>query len=192
MQAAGLRIGHEHARLDGIVSWMLPGERDKNPYRHALGPLKDFHHIFCVTRAPLDALASIIPENDDLPSFTFRSEILADRFGIALPDPQDPPARLLAAVISYTLWFELCMSFLPELIYRVDRPEDDALLSDYLNREIRRNDDIDRNSRPRRRAAPVTPDDLARLSPEWLTRFGEMAEGLGYPEDAATIRAASP
>lgn len=166
---------------------MLPAERYRNPYRDALGPIGHFNNIFCVARSPLDAIPSIIPENRVALSFTFRRSTLRAKFQETLPGPKADPDGLLAGVASYTLWFELCMSFLPQLIYRVDRPQDDALLSEYVGRPVLRSDDIKRNSRPAKRAAAITPDQLATLPPEWLERFAIIAEGLGYPEDAAII-----
>ncbi|WBU60110.1 hypothetical protein [Paracoccus albus] len=173
---------------DGIISWMLPGERYRNPYRDAIGPLGDFHRIFCVARSPLDAMNSIIPENADRSSFAFRRDILSARFSETLPERQSDPEGILSSVISYTLWFELCMSFLPQLIYRVDRPEDDALLADYVGKPIIRSEEINRNSRPKKRSASFTPEKLAGFPDEWLVRFADIAKGLGYPEDAETIR----
>ena len=167
---------------------MLPGERYRNPYRDAIGPLGGFHRIFCVVRSPLDAINSIIPENADKSSFAFRRDILSARFTETLPDKQDDPQGILTAIISYTLWFELCMSFLPQLIYRVDRPEDDVLLAEYVGAPIVRSDEINRNSRPKKRSASFTPGKLADIPDEWLLRFAEITEGLGYPDDAATIR----
>jgi hypothetical protein len=187
LQAAGLRIGHELVHHDGIVSWMLPAERYRNPYRDALGPIGGFNRIFCVTRSPLEAIPSIIPENATSLSFNFRKNILRAKFGETLPAQKTDETRLLAAVMSYTLWFELCMSFLPQIIYRVDRPEDDALLSEYVGRPLLRSDEIYRNSRPKARVRDFTPAQLAALPPDWLRRFAAIAEGLGYPEDAAII-----
>ena len=63
----------------------------------------------------------------------------------------------------------------------------DALLADYVGRPVRRSEEIGRNSRPKRRATHFTPDALDSLSHDWLLRFAEMAEGLGYPDDAAMI-----
>lgn len=188
LTSAGLSVGHEQVRQNGIVSWMLPAERYRNPYCEALGPLGDFRNIFCVTRSPLAAIPSIVPENNLAPSFRFRRDVLTAKFDETLPDAEADPTRLLASVISYTLWFELCMSFLPQLIYRVDRPEDDALLSEYVGRPVIRNDKIRRNSRPAQRAEFV-PDHLAALPRDWLLRIAVIAEGIGYPEDAATITA---
>lgn len=174
-------------RPNGLVSWMLPAERYRNPYGDAIGPLEDFSRIFCVARSPLAAINSIIPENADTASYSFRTRILRNRFEIILPTEAEDPDGIQSAVMSYTLWYELCMSFLPQLIYRVDRPEDDALLADYVGRSVRRSDEIGRNSRPKRRATHFTPDALDSLPHDWLLRFAEMAEGLGYPDDAAMI-----
>lgn len=188
LQAGGLRVGHEHVLRHGIVSWMLPGEKYRNPWRDAVGPLKQFRNIFCVARAPLAAMNSIIPENAQWRSLNFRRDILAARLGETLPmRPQDPDG-VLTAVQSYTLWFELCMTFAPDMIFRVDRPEDDALLSEYVQRELTRSDRIDRNSRPDARASHFEPQALAALPPDLLARFAAIADTLGYPEDAAIIR----
>lgn len=188
LQSAGLKIGHEFVLDNGIISWMLPAEKYNYPYkRDALGPLGGFSRIFCIARSPLASINSIIPENDAKPSFQLRKEIIRKRFGHDFLPAADDSTGILTSIISYTLWFELCMSFLPDFIYRVDHPEDDRLLSDYVGKILTRNDKIRRNSRPDIRATRFAPSLLPQFPKEWLIRYATIAEGLGYPEDASII-----
>ena len=187
LQSGGLRIRHEHVARNGIVSWMLPGGKYRNPYGDAIGPLSDFRNIFCAVRSPLAAMNSIIPENGKPASLQFRQRILTERSDETLPDPAADSGGILTAVVSYTLWFELCMSFLPDIVFRIDRAEDDALLSDYTGKTVARTEGVNRNARPMIRASRFTPEALAELPPEWPARLAALAEGLGYPEDAEII-----
>ena len=183
----GLEVGHEVVRENGIVSWMLPGEKYRNPFYDAIGSLNGFDNIFLIARSPITAIPSIIPENRRGASLRFRRQILRERFG------QDPigwvgsAPDVVRAVASYVNWFELCLSFSPQIIFRVDR-EDCTILSDYLNHTVQQSTDVDRNSRPDVRNTEFVPEDVAQKVPEdLLTRLLAICEILGYPEDAATI-----
>lgn len=190
IQTGGLDVRHERVGENGIVSWMLAGERYQNPYYDALGKLEGFRNIFCVARSPLAAIPSIIPENAVRRSFRWRMQVLRDKTG---KNPmRDPAVRgnpLLCAVVSYTLWFELSLRFDPRIIYRVDVPADDAVLSRFIGRTVTRSDGTERNSRPKVRYTDFAPDMLAELPSHWLRRFSSLAGELGYPEDAKLIEA---
>lgn len=183
----GLDIGHETVRQNGIVSWMLPGEKYDNPFYDAIGPLAPFKNIFLVARSPIASIPSIIPENLRGPSLRFRRIILKERLGRDPIGGVGSASDITRAVASYVNWFELCLGFNPQLIFRVDHEEDDARLSDYLGCEIRREPGIHRNSRPDVRKKGFAPADLAEVPAPLLTRLEELARTLGYEAEAQTI-----
>jgi len=185
--SAGLDIGHEFVRENGIVSWMLPAERYRNPFNDAIGPLASFPNIFCIARSPLAAIPSIIPENHARESYKFRRHVIRERFGADHFAALRKHGPVSVAIASYTCWFELCLGFRPGVIFRVDREADDALLSEFLGTPVRRNDDIPRNSRPARRNKDFAPEMLADVPEPWLDRLAALCGRLGYDEDAAQI-----
>lgn len=183
----GLDVGHETVGQNGIVSWMLPGEKYNNPFYDAIGPLARFKNIFLVARSPIASIPSIIPENRRGPSLRFRRTILRERLGHDPIGGVSSANDITRAVASYVNWFELCLRFDPQLIFRVDHEEDDARLSDYLGREIRREAGIHRNSRPEVRRKDFVPADLAEVPAPLLTRLEQLARTLGYEAEAQTI-----
>lgn len=186
IQTSGLDVKHERVGKDGIVSWMLPGGQYRNPFGDAIGPLNDFRNVFCVTRSPLQAIPSIIPENNHGASLRFRRRILRGHFGEnCIKNPR--ANRVRAAVETYTKWFELCLSFKPSLIFRVDVPEDDLLLSNLVGAEITRSDGVHRNSRPRIRSTNFSPTDLINIDRDLTSRLADISRKLGYIEDAEVI-----
>jgi hypothetical protein len=188
LQSAGLDVGHERVCNNGIVSWMLAGERYRNPFYDALGSLEGYRNIFCVARSPLASIPSIIPENRIRRSFKWRMNVLKEKTS---EDPlQDPATRgnqMARAVLSYTLWFELSLRFNPRIIFRVDVPADDAVLSRFVGHEVARSPETARNSRPDVRYGGFSPDMLVAVPSDLLRRFSSIASELGYPSDAATI-----
>lgn len=183
----GLNVGHETVQKNGIVSWMLPGEKYRNPFYDAIGPLAAFPNIFCIARAPLSAIFSIIPENRVHPSYSFRRVIIQQKFGQDYLGGESVNAEIMHAVVSYTLWFELCLSFNPSLIYRIEQVADDELLSNFVGQQIVRNEKVERNSRPGRRDNSFSQNDLRHIPKEWLFRLAAVTRRLGYDEDAAIV-----
>lgn len=91
------------------------------------------------------------------------------------------------AVATFTYWFKIALSLNPELVFRVDRDEDDAKLSDFLGRPVARAPSLDRNSRPKNRFEGFEPEMLARIPGRLRDDFAEVTGALGYPEDADVI-----
>lgn len=186
IQTAGLDVGHERVGKDGIISWMLPGRRYRNPFGDAIGPIDEFRNILCTARSPLQAIPSIIPENHPGPSLRFRRQVLREHLGESgIGNPRANPVQ--SAVESYTKWFELCLSFNPSVIFRVDVPDDDLLLSDFVGAKITRSNDVHRNSRPKIRSKSFSPRDLIKVDRDLISRLAVVSRRLGYQEDADTI-----
>jgi hypothetical protein len=187
--ANGLQVGHERIRQSGIISWMLIAERELNPWGDALGSLNPYNHKFLVARSPLTALVSVMGENLNVRSFAWRVQVIWDVLGIDLLAPDVIPQTSLAwAVGSFSLWYEMALTFDPAFIFRVDRPEDDKVLSEGLGIPIQRNKAISSNSRPERHAGlHFEAQMLSSLPRAWTVRFAKVAQLVGYPEDAAAI-----
>ena len=188
LRTNGLKVGHEVVGADGIVSWMLAGEKYRNPYYDALGPLSHFKRIFLVARSPIAAIPSIIPENAPGRSLRFRRGIVRERFGTDLIGARGAKHELVRAVTSYVCWFEICLQLSPQLIFRIDR-EDVGLLSDFVGKELLLSENIDRNSRPAIRAGDISYDELVGLVPsEWINRLAGVCDKLGYEIESEEIR----
>lgn len=168
---------------------MLIAEREANPWGDALGSLKPYCRRFLIARSPLNAMASVMGENLDIRSFAWRVQVIWESLAIDLLAPEVIPQTSLAwAVASYTLWYEMAMATNPLFIFRVDKQDDDKILSEGLGVPIHRSDSIPRNSRPERHAGNhFEPQMLSSLPRSWTIRFAAVAQLLGYPEDAAVI-----
>ena len=191
LKSAGIAVGHERLSRDGVVSWMLIGERARNPWGDALGSLQGFRRTFCVARSPMTAIPSIVPENRKPRSLRFRSSVLQKKSNWKLPSDLGEPSicEIELAVRSYVAWYELILQIKPATIYRVDRGEDDELLSDFVGMTVRRNENIKRNSRPYLEKPSFVVGDLEDLSKSLTSRLITLAERLGYPEEAKEIQA---
>jgi hypothetical protein len=185
----GLSVGHERIHQNGIISWMLIAERECNPWGDSLGKLKLYKSKFLVARSPLSSMVSIMGENQDIRSFAWRVQVVWEILNIDLMAPDIIPQNALAwAVASFTLWYEIALTLEPIFIFRVDRIEDDRILTQSLGISIQRSDTIPRNSRPERHdGLHFEPQMLANLPRTWTVRFAKIAQLLGYPEDAAEI-----
>tara|TARA_A100001391_G_scaffold192983_1_gene167729 strand:- start:429 stop:1145 length:717 start_codon:yes stop_codon:yes gene_type:complete len=185
IRTCGLDVGHERKGADGLVSWTLLGEREKVPWGHGLGPLAPFKRIFCAARSPLAAIPSIVPENRRPRSIKYRNRILLTKSGKYLQYVDNPVALALE---SYTRWFALALNHNPGVIFRIDRPEDDAALSDFVGQPLKRAAEIHTHARPKIRFDAFSLEMLTDVPVGVITQTLTMAERLGYPEDAETIR----
>lgn len=189
LSANGLSVGHERIHQNGIVSWTLVAEREHSPWGDSLGKLNIYKLRFVVTRSPLKAMISIMGENQVIRSFAWRVQVIWEILQIDLMSPDIIPQNPIAwAVASFTLWYEIALALDPIFIFRVDRSEDDSILSQNLGTSIQRSDGIPFNSRPERHAGlHFEPQMLANLPRAWTVRYAKIAQLLGYPEDAAEI-----
>lgn len=188
LRKAGMGVGHEWIGRDGMVSWMALSGRESVPWGHAVGPVAG-HRLFCVTRAPLSAIELIMPENNNRRSLGWRAGVIWEKLGIDLFCAAELPQTDLGfAVASYACWYRVVLDLAPEMVFRVDRPEDDAKLAAFVGRPIDRSTVQDRNSRAGIRGR-WRPEDLAEFPRPILYLLIDVAEALGYPEDAARIAA---
>lgn len=65
LTSAGLQVGHERIRRDGMVSWMTVAERDAVPWGESYGDLgpRLRSSLFLVARSPVTAMRSILGED---------------------------------------------------------------------------------------------------------------------------------
>lgn len=190
LSRAGLAVGHENLRANGIVSWMLVAERLANPWGHAIGPLAP-HRCFVVARSPLAAIPSIMGEDLEPLSQAWRAEVIRQRTGLDLRDPaQVPQTPAGRAAASYAQWYAMVLARPAAVVFRIDRPEDDAALGAFAGRPVRRTPDIPTNARPTRYDRVTwAPDMLAALPAPLAATLIDVTRRLGYPEDAERIAA---
>ena len=191
LQAAGLDIPHEKPGKDGIVSWMAVSERGPTPWGNGIGRIhgRDDIKLFCCVRSPLHAIPSIIPENRTLRSFAFRVQVIWEKLGVDLTSDRrllNKPVNM--AIASYVYWFQMNLMLSPQFLFRIDRPEDDEKLSEFVGTEVARNEDIGRNSRPNLRHKDFTVEDLKKVDKSLLKPLADLASRFGYEEDADTIK----
>ncbi|WP_424833007.1 hypothetical protein [Ruegeria sp.] len=185
---SGLDVGHEIVGENGIISWMLPGEKYRNPFHDAIGPLNGFAKIFLVARSPFASIPSIVPENRRGKSLRFRRQVLRERLGTDPIGGDNSASDVVRAVASYVNWFELCLTFKPKIIFRVDR-DDNAILSDFLDHAVLQTGSVNRNSRPEARGKAVSPEELVQHIPDdLLSRLLTLSETLGYSDEVASVR----
>lgn len=187
LQHANLKVGHERKREDGIVSWCLASEADRVPWGHSLGMLKRSFDVFCVARSPISAIPSIVPEVMRPRSYNFISKTINQVHGYeALPRASTDD--FLKAALSYCYWYDLCLSFKPEIIFRVDVPDDDKALSDYVGRMVKRTNKTRRNHKPNHDKPDISTNDYRKLPLKVLTMLSDISQRLGYETDAASLR----
>jgi len=186
----GLQVGHEALRANGIVSWMLVAERLANPWGHAIGPLAP-HRCFVVARSPLAAIPSIMGEDLEPLSQSWRVEAIRQHTGVDIRDPAAVPQTPVGrAAASYAWWYRMVLARRAGMVFRVERPEDDEALGAFVGRPIRRADDIPRNTRPYRYGGVAyDPGMLASMPAPLGAALLEVTRALGYAEDAARLDA---
>jgi hypothetical protein len=95
-------------------------------------------------------------------------------------------------VASLAWWYDICFDDRPEIVFRIEHPEDDALLSQLVGRPISRagkhvwQNAYGPHKKSGRLEFPL--DQLGRVRKEHLAKLVETSERLGYPEDAARFR----
>ena len=192
LKAGGLDVPHEKPGKDGMVSWMAGSGRVLVPWGRSIpnpDGIKE-KKVFCVVRSPLKAIPSIIPENQNIRSFAFRSQVIWDKLGIDLASDRRWRKRPVStAIASYAFWYQVNLLMKPEFIFRIDKPDDDAALGSFVGAEISRDDEIHRNSRPKRRGPEFTTDQLDGVHPTLLEALAELARKFNYVEDAEAIEA---
>lgn len=190
LRSSGVQVGHERLGRDGIVSWMALSGRESVPWGHAIGPLAEDFRLFCIARSPLAAMGSILPENDNRRSIGWRATVIWEKLGVDMFSHSEVPQTGLGfALASFAYWYRIALDLRPEIIFRVDREEDDASLTSFLGRPVQRSSGIELNSRPHIRRENWRISQLSNFPRPLLYTAIDVAEALGYPEDAKAISA---
>lgn len=185
----GLAIGHEKIKRDGMVSWLACVNRDDAPWNNKnYKDLPSDTKKFLITRSPLDSMVSIFAENKNELSFSWRRKVIFEEFGVDITDPSIGIGDISVAVASLFYWYKLCMIHNPEFVYRVDRVEDDKILSQFVKKNIMRKRRVYKNSHPERhKGFSFDISDVNNLSDTWINNLIEMCLILGYEDDAKKI-----
>ena len=187
LKAHGFEILHEKNGKDGMTSWLACVNRDDQLWGQK--PEPGDKKYFIIAKSPLDAMLSVIGENNNWKSLSWRRLAIKDKLGIDIFDENVTTQDAVGlAVASLYYWYQICFSFDYEFIYRVDDHTDNKLLSELLGKRITRKKDVHRNSHPERYAGfSYTTQDLNNLSQDWKSRLAELCEKLGYPKDQQIV-----
>ena len=185
LQNSGFNVGHEVMMKDGIVAWTLVSPaRDKLviPFTYgvrykAVPWWKPDTKIIHVARNPVDSLNSVIAED------TKRARIWRQPHIKNLT--KNPCNNAMQSMVQ---WAELCRSKNPQIIYRVDVPDDNEKLADYLGAPI--NPHTGKyNSKNISRKYKFTRRDIWNQSPELVDSFINLCLYFGYEEEADILTA---
>ena len=170
-----------------MTSWLACVNRDDQLWGQK--PEPGDKKYFIIAKSPLDAMLSVIGENNNWKSLSWRRLAIKDKLGIDIFDENVTTQDAVGlAVASLYYWYQICFSFDYEFIYRVDDHTDNKLLSELLGKRITRQKDVHRNSHPERYAGfSYTTQDLNNLSQDWKSRLAELCEKLGYPKDQQIV-----
>lgn len=125
MQALGLEIGHERPLRDGICSWIHAVDDLNPPFQAPPIAPEAFETTLAYVRDPADAVPSIMLEDCQGASFSFRRFHLARRLRIDVARRRTALAR---AVESYLGWMEIIDRQQPLCTLRVERLATDLLV----------------------------------------------------------------
>ncbi|RNF33872.1 hypothetical protein [Paracoccus methylarcula] len=190
LRSGGVQVEHEKIGKEGIVSWMALSGRESVPWGHAIGPLTEEFRLFCVARSPLAAIGSILPENNNRRSIGWRAMVIWEKLGIDIFSRSEVPQTGLGlAFASYAYWYRMALDLRPGIIFRVDRQEDDAGLAAFVGQPLQRGSGIETNSRPHIRRDDWRIEELSDFPRPLLYTAIDVADALGYPEDAGVISA---
>jgi hypothetical protein len=195
----GVPVGHEKIGPAGIISWMQVARRNAGPWGDTIADYPPGTKVVLVARSPLAALNSVATENQQIRSIGFRSQVIWERRGIDLFVWTNQTAAegiydfFGWAVMSLAYWYDICLEENPEVIFRIDRPDDDALLSATVGHPVTRaGKDLWRNEHgPGKKSHKLNYpiSELARVPKHHLAKLIDVTRRLGYPEDAETLAA---
>lgn len=193
LKQSGLDVGHEYIKKDGIVSWEIASLRSDLPWGNGITEFEAGSKVFLVARSPLDALKSVITECLQIRSIGFRASVIYENFNVEIfsqnnQRTSEPQYDYMSwSVLSLIYWYELCFSRNPEIIFRVDHSKDDLLLSEYLGKEISRQDKSLRVNKKPFSTHDYPIGKLEEQDPERLKMLADVCDRLGYPEDARKL-----
>ncbi|MCU7375079.1 hypothetical protein PEC18_30745 [Paucibacter sp. O1-1] len=131
LKAFKQNVGHEQLLTDGICSWMF-AVFDQYPFAGNDGAknrdFKYFEHIIHHVRSPLDAISSIIrDDNHSEISNGFRRKHIINKFDV---DINQYECSIDKAVASYVYWNKIIENQNPHLTFRVE--DQQTKLYEYL------------------------------------------------------------
>ena len=95
------------------------------------------------------------------------------------------------AVMSLAYWYDICLEENPEVIFRIERPDDDDLLSGIAGHPVTRDGkNLWHNEHSAGKKSPKLEypiSELARVPKYHLSKLVDVTARLGYPEDADTL-----
>jgi hypothetical protein len=198
LQANGVAVKHEDVGPEGIVSWMQVAKRGPAPWGNTLAEYPSGARVFLVARSPLAALDSVATENQQIRSIGLRSQLIWERRRVDMFAWNNQTAGEGVydffgwAVMSMAWWYDICFDENPEIVFRIEYPEDDRLLTDLVGRPIDRADKhVWQNAYgPHKKSGRLSfaVGELGRVGRPHLRKLIEISERLGYPADAATMR----
>jgi hypothetical protein len=176
---------------------MQVAKRHASPWGHTLADYPPGTKVFLAARSPLAALNSVATENQQIRSVGFRSQVIWQRRGIDIfaATDQTEVDRVYDffgwAVMSLAYWYDICLEEKPEVIFRIERPDDDDLLSGIVGHPVTRdgktlwhNEHIAGKKSPKL-TYPIS--ELARVPKYHLAKLVDVTARLGYPDDAETL-----
>ena len=197
LSANGAAVLHEKVGAAGIVSWMQVAKRHAGPWGNTLAVYPPGTRLFLVARSPLAALNSVATENQQIRSVGFRSQVIWQRRGIDIFAETDQTAGYGIydffgwAVMSLAYWYDICLEENPEVIFRIERPDDDDLLSGIAGHPVTRDGkNLWHNEHSAGKKSPKLEypiSELARVPKYHLSKLVDVTARLGYPEDADTL-----
>lgn len=193
LQQSGFDVGHEYLKKDGIVSWEIASLRSDLPWGNGVTEFEVGSKVFLVARSPLDALKSVVTECLQTRSIGFRASVIYEKFNVEIfsqsnQRTSEPQYDYMTwSVLSLIYWYELCFNHNPEVVFRVDHPEDDLLLSEYLGKEISRQDKSLRVNKKPFSTKDYPIGKIENQDPERLKMLADVCSRLGYPEDAKKL-----
>ncbi|GEM_PF-3966249 len=126
----GLDIGHEKIGKDGVCAWQYTVDSDCYPYiddkKSKSSYFLYFDELLLYVRNPLDAIPSLIIENQYAPlSYSFRRDQIKKIVGVNLDSFSNPVEK---AIRSYVHWYQIALARKPMAILRVENFLEDCQL----------------------------------------------------------------
>lgn len=194
LQQNGLDVGHEYLKKDGIVSWEIASLRSELPWGDGVTEFDAGSKIFLVARSPLDALNSVVTECLQTRSIGFRASVIFEHFDVDLfsqknqRTPEIQHDYMSWSVLSLIYWYQLCFQHNPEIIYRVEEPASDLLLSEYLGLPISRDEKSLRVNKKLFSNGDYPVGKIENQDRDRLEMLADICLRLGYPEDAKKLQ----
>ena len=191
---SGLDVQHEVLGDDGVVYWALAARDGTAPKNHTWSKGSDWGRIdwetakvFQVARSPLDSLNSFAAHS----SFRVASVYMWSKVEKLTSKGWKPIGKKhdshLNSAVLLMAWSDLVQNSHPGMIYRVDRPDDNEKLSEFLGVEIKPWHNKKHNTKPSTKKYSYSHKQFANY-PLIAADFADWCDWLGYPEDAEKIR----